>query len=62
MAALGRDVNIEQLCAKNVVCSKHFTDDDFLYVKGKKRLKPNAVPALNLGPRKPLSSQTNLKE
>ncbi|XP_074033942.1 uncharacterized protein [Leptinotarsa decemlineata] len=60
MIALGRDLNIEKLSGRNVVCSKHFTDDDFLHVKGKKRHKPNAVPSLNVGPRKPLFSQTNL--
>lgn len=48
MYALGRDPEIEDLSVRNRICSTHFTDDSFIIRNNKLRLKPNAIPTLNL--------------
>ncbi|KAJ8979377.1 hypothetical protein NQ317_003076 [Molorchus minor] len=51
LRAIGRSTD-ENLSPQNVICSKHFADEDFIYFNGKKYLRLEALPRLFL-PRRP---------
>ncbi|KAG5867143.1 hypothetical protein JTB14_011349 [Gonioctena quinquepunctata] len=60
MRALGRDLTVEHLSEKNVICSTHFSPED-VYTKGQIMfLKPNAVPRFFLRRNDQISAQDSL--
>ncbi|KAJ8964632.1 hypothetical protein NQ314_004741 [Rhamnusium bicolor] len=55
LKAIGRSAD-ENLSPQNVICSKHFSTDDFIHFNGKKYLRLEALPRLYL-PRRPSVEQ-----
>ncbi|XP_018579016.1 uncharacterized protein LOC108917069 [Anoplophora glabripennis] len=56
LKAIGRSVD-ECLSPQNVICSKHYAEEDFIYFNGKKYLRLEAMPRFFI-PRRPVIEQT----
>ncbi|KAJ8917488.1 hypothetical protein NQ315_005537 [Exocentrus adspersus] len=55
LRAIGRSVD-ECLSPQNVICSKHYAEEDFIFFNGKKYLRVEALPRFYV-PRRPVIEQ-----